>query len=131
MALKSLLSVDESDFRAGGNSERCHQLLRRNCFHSPAVRIAKIVELVGNDVLPEDSQIEQEYYERYRAGRVVSSLNNGNYGLVSQIAVPGDEIFIFPGFRIPYVLRKWKLSGVRYDLNGGDPEASYVLIGEA
>jgi hypothetical protein len=57
----------------------------------------------------------------YRTGRRLCYTKHGRFGLVPDTTHVGDAVVIFPGGRVPYILRAWPESV---------PEKCYKLLGE-
>lgn len=121
LVFHNLHTVEESDFAAGGDHERRLTLHpgHRLEIHGKALGTISHASIEPESIGP--GTIDPEILHRYHVGRKLMRLDiNGKVALVPERAQQGDLVFVFPGFRVPYVLRR-----------GGMAHSAYTYVGEA
>jgi len=115
LVFKDLHTIDESDFVAGGDHERKVALHPGSLLEMRGKSLAYIGQASES---MSRGDIEPEIVQRYGMGRKLMRRVDDEVVLGPGRAQEGDQIFVFAGFRVPYVLRK-------------QPSGLYTYVGEA
>ncbi|KAK5170515.1 uncharacterized protein LTR77_005103 [Saxophila tyrrhenica] len=129
LLFNNLHTVEESLFMAGGYYTRQFDWPHRRAL-STRGKLMATIEHESGGLTDRMKHLELEVVERYKTGRHIAYCSGGRpIALVPKRARKHDQIYILPGFRVPYVLRANNHESKT--IQGQPPQSNYTFVGEA